>query len=105
MVAVGEEADALGALAAFLVDLQVEMFAGQGIRPYGLGKGVEVEDANVLDAGDAVEVEIVGEKGGAAHAGDGEEFCIDVQLFGVRLTPGVFVDDEGANTAVGLDAG
>ena len=77
--AVVEEADALAGLLALLDDPDPQLLAGQDGRLHRVGQRVDVHDADALQLGDAVEVEVVGEDhAGSALAGERDELGVDL---------------------------
>jgi len=75
--AVVEIADALVVLLAFLEDEDIHVLAGEDDRLEGVGEVVDVQDVDVMEMGDLVEVEVVGDDLGFPFFGKFEELEID----------------------------
>src|SRR5258708_17729153 len=86
--AVLEVGDALIDFLAFAKDEDAHAFAGEKCGANGVGEKINVEDADALNAGDFIEIEVVGDDFGAEALGKFDQLAIDF----VR-TVGIVVDD------------
>ena len=75
-------ADALGGAFAGLDDADFHGFSGEDDGFDGVSDGVDVDDGDAAEAGDFVEVEIVGDDAAVFLLGEGDEFLVDAFGFG-----------------------
>ena len=77
--AVIEIGDTLRRFLAFAKNQNAHRLAGKDRSLHGIGKFIDVEDGNALNAGHFVEIEIVGDNFGIGGAGQFDEFLIHGQ--------------------------
>lgn len=75
--AIIEVSDTLAGSITFANDANVEAFAGDVAGFEGIGDVVEIDDGNSLDAGDFIEVEVIGDYAAAHLLGECHNFLVD----------------------------